>query len=225
MWMVTTVVLMAGGLLGAANLIAARKPDARAMIEKLTPFQGWIGIVLVVWGLRDSIYVLRSMAVLSAAPFWWLVNLITTLTELALGFLLGYGLITKYVLSGRPQALEKGQQLQGQLAKYQGPLGVAAIAIAILFALLSLMRKAAAPWREDRKSPSNGTPWSVGSYRCVEYQPWKLEYAPLSDERCVACRKLYERLKRESDRLFEVARKKRNKVPKPRRAGDGPSMV
>jgi len=140
MWVVTIVVLMAGGLLGAANLIAARKPDARAMIEKLTPFQGWIGVVLVVWGLQDVIHVLRSMSVLSAAPFWWLVSLITTLTELALGFLLGYGLIAKYVLSGRPQALEKGQQLQGQLAKYQGPLGVTAIAIAILFALLNLMR-------------------------------------------------------------------------------------
>ena len=140
MSIVTIVLLLAGGLLGAANLIAARKPDARALIEKLRPFQGWIGILLVLWGLRDAINVLRSMTVLSAAPFWWLVSLLTTLTELALGFLLGYGLITKYVLSGRPQALEKGQQLQGQLAKYQGPLGVTAIALAILFVLLRLMR-------------------------------------------------------------------------------------
>jgi hypothetical protein len=60
--------------------------------------------------------------------------------ELALGFLLGYGLITKYVLSGSPQALGKGQQLQGQLAKYQGPLGLTAIALAILFLLTRLMR-------------------------------------------------------------------------------------
>ena len=62
-------------------------------------------------------------------------------------------------------------------------------------------------------------------YPCVEYQPWKLEYAPLSDERCVTCRQFYERLKQESDRLFEAARKKRNKVSKPRRARDGPRIV
>ena len=58
-------------------------------------------------------------------------------------------------------------------------------------------------------------------YPCVEYQPWKLEYVPLTDERSVACRRLYDRLEQESDRLFEVARKKRNKVSKPRRGRDG----
>ncbi len=38
-------------------------------------------------------------------------------------------------------------------------------------------------------------------YPCVEYEPWKLEYVPPSDERCVACRQLYDRLEQESDRL------------------------
>jgi hypothetical protein len=58
-------------------------------------------------------------------------------------------------------------------------------------------------------------------YPCVEYQPWKLEYVPPTDERSVACRRLYDRLEQESDRLFEVARKKRNKISKPRRERDG----
>ena len=38
-------------------------------------------------------------------------------------------------------------------------------------------------------------------YPCVEHQPWKLEYVPLTDERCVACQRLYDRLEQESDRL------------------------
>ncbi len=54
-------------------------------------------------------------------------------------------------------------------------------------------------------------------YPCVEHQPWKLEYVPSADERCAACRRLYERLEQESDRLFEVVMKKRSKEPKPRR--------
>ena len=54
-------------------------------------------------------------------------------------------------------------------------------------------------------------------YPCVEYDPWKLEYVPRSDERCVACRRLYDRLEQESDRQFEVTIKKRNKALKPRR--------
>ena len=58
-------------------------------------------------------------------------------------------------------------------------------------------------------------------YPCVEHQPWRLEYVPSTDERCVVCRRLYDRLEQESDRLFEVAMKKRNKALKPRRRRDG----
>ena len=58
-------------------------------------------------------------------------------------------------------------------------------------------------------------------YPCVEHQPWKLEYVPRTDERCVVCRRLYDRLHQESGRRFEVAMKKRNKALKPRRARDG----
>ncbi len=140
MWIITVAILLAGGLLGAANLIIAKKPNAKDLIEKLTPYQGWIGVVLVLWGLWDLIGVVRSLGVLGAAPVWWVLYLLTAVTELALGFLLGYGLISRYVLGTSPQALEKGQQLRASLARYQGPLGVAAIGLAILFAVLTLIR-------------------------------------------------------------------------------------
>ncbi len=140
MWIITVVILLAGGLLGAANLIIAKKPNAKELIEKLTPYQGWIGVVLVLWGIWDLVGVFRSLGVLSAAPVWWVLYLVTAVTELALGFLLGYGLISKYVLGSSPQALEKGQQLRARLANYQGPLGVVAIGLAIIFAVLTVIR-------------------------------------------------------------------------------------
>ena len=46
-------------------------------------------------------------------------------------------------------------------------------------------------------------------YPCVEYQPWTLEYVPPTDERSVACRRLYDRLELESDRLTQQAGKMR----------------
>ncbi len=140
MWIITVVILFVAGLLGAANLVIAKKPNAKELIEKLTPYQGWIGVVLVLWGIWDLIGVFRSLGVLNAAPVWWVLYLVTAVTELALGFLLGYGLISKYVLGRSPQALEKGQQLRARLAIYQGPLGVTAIALAIVFAVLTLIR-------------------------------------------------------------------------------------
>ena len=139
MWIITVVILLAGGLLGAANLIVAKKPNAKELIDKLTPYQGWIGVVLVLWGIWDLIGVFRALGILSSAPVWWILYVVTAVTELALGFLLGYGLISKYALGGSPEALEKGQQLRTKLAKYQGPLGVVAIVLAILFAALTLI--------------------------------------------------------------------------------------
>ena len=38
------------GILGASNLIIARKPDAKELIAKLAPYQGWIGAVSALWG-------------------------------------------------------------------------------------------------------------------------------------------------------------------------------
>ncbi|MBK8269599.1 MAG: hypothetical protein IPK83_15375 [Planctomycetes bacterium] len=42
-WIISVLVLLAGGVLGASNLIVAKKPDAKALIEKLSPYQGIIG--------------------------------------------------------------------------------------------------------------------------------------------------------------------------------------
>ena len=140
MWIVTVVVLLLGGVLGAANLIITKKPDAREQIEKLTPYQGWIGVILLLRGIWDVINLLSAISVLSVAPIWWIIYLITTLTELGLGFLLGYGLISKYALSGSPEAAVKGQMLRLKLAVYQGPLGIVAIVLAVLFIIFSLTR-------------------------------------------------------------------------------------
>lgn len=140
MWIITVIILLLGGVLGAANLIVAKKPDARAQIDKLTPYQGWIGVVLLLWGIWDIIGVLRAAGIISMAPVWWVIYLVTALTELGLGFLLGYTLISKYVLSGSPEATAKGETLRLKLAIYQGPLGVVAIALAILFTVWTLLR-------------------------------------------------------------------------------------
>ena len=138
MWIITVAVLLAGGLLGAANLIIAKKPNAKELIDKLTPYQGSIGVVLVIWGVIDVIRIVPSLGALSSAPLWTVISLLTALTELGLGFLLGYGLISKYALSKSPQALEKGQRLRAKLVVYQGPLGLTAIVLAILFAVMHL---------------------------------------------------------------------------------------
>ena len=140
MWMVTILVLLAGGLLGASSIIIGKRPNAKQLIDKLVPYQGIIGVVMLVWGLRDVFQLLRSLSVIGHVALWWLVFLVTALTELGLGFLLGYGLIVKYVLGSHPQAVAKAEQVRVKLRAYQGPLGVTAIILAVVFFLTSVGR-------------------------------------------------------------------------------------
>jgi hypothetical protein len=51
-------------------------------------------------------------------------------------------------------------------------------------------------------------------YPCVEYDPFKVEYVPPTDERCVACQRLYERLNGEAERQYEATRKRLIEVKK-----------
>ncbi len=47
-------------------------------------------------------------------------------------------------------------------------------------------------------------------YPCVEYNPWKLEYVPVSDERCKTCKQLYDRLNEEEDKIVDLQQRKNN---------------
>ncbi|MBW1809293.1 MAG: hypothetical protein JRJ87_13945 [Deltaproteobacteria bacterium] len=132
MWRVFVMVgiLFCGGILSAANIIVGKKPNAKELIDKLVPYQGWIGAVMFLWGIWDFIYMFNIIGAFSFMPVTVLVLVAATLTELVLGFLLGFGLITKYALSKSEAAMEKGQAIRAKLSKFQGPLGIVAIVIA-----------------------------------------------------------------------------------------------
>ena len=137
MWIITILVLLAGGLIGASTIIIAKRPDAKDVIDKLVPFQGIIGVVLLLWGLKGAVDIIRTLDFIRFAPFWWLVFLATVVTELCLGFLLAYGLITKFAGGG---AAQKAGQAHSKLVGYQSNLGLTAIGLALLFLFLNITR-------------------------------------------------------------------------------------
>lgn len=139
MYFVTVAMMIVGGILGAASLIVSKKPDAQELIDKLTPYQGWIGVVLFLWGLWATISCILNLGLLSLVPIWWIMMLLTSLVQLLLGFLLGFGLITKYALSKNETAMQRGQEIRAKLAKFQGPLGLASIALALVYLVLSFV--------------------------------------------------------------------------------------
>jgi hypothetical protein len=117
------------GVLGAASLIIARKPDAKEWIGKLTPYQGWIGVISALWGAWWVLNALLHIDFVRFAPLAWMIWLATGAVMLVLGFLLGVGIMKSFVKD--EAARDKADQLSARLAPYQGTLGLVAIGLGI----------------------------------------------------------------------------------------------
>ncbi len=137
--MIYGLTLIILGILAVPSLILSKKPDAKELLDKITPYQGWIGVVFCIWGIWSLISCILNIGWLSLIPIPWILWLLVSIVEAALGFILGYGLITQYALSKNPAAAEKGEQVLAKLAPLQGKLGVLAIVLGIIYIVSSLI--------------------------------------------------------------------------------------
>ena len=125
------------GILGAANLIIAKKPDAKELIGKISPYQGWIGAISALWGLWGVISSVLHLGWLTLAPIYWITFLVTALLQLALGLLLGVGVLKTFIK--QPQAVEKMDQMVTKLAPMQGTLGLIGIGVGLWMIISSVL--------------------------------------------------------------------------------------
>ncbi len=137
--MVYGITLAILGVLAAPSLLLAKKPEAKELLNKVTPYQGWIGLVFCFWGIWGIIQSIISLSLLTSHPIWWITWIASSILEASLGFLLGYGMISKLVLSKNEIAKEKGEQLLKKLAPLQGRLGLIAIIFGIWSVIASLL--------------------------------------------------------------------------------------
>jgi hypothetical protein len=127
-----SAVTISGGALAASNLIIARRPDAKQLLEKLAPYQGWIGLVLFATGAWWTVHLILNLGAFSVVPLRMAMFAAATLTSLAVGFLLGFGLLNQYLLGSNEQAKAKAAEMRETLVAFQGPLGLAAVAFGVL---------------------------------------------------------------------------------------------
>ena len=129
--MLFALLLIVAGILAASSLIIQKQPNARDLIAKIVPFQGIIGIILLLWALINFIRVLSVLSFLfSWAPLTGLLLVVTLLVAIALGFLLGYGLIAQYALKNT-SAAGGGESALAKLTPIQIPLGLLGIGLGI----------------------------------------------------------------------------------------------
>ncbi|MFO0559644.1 MAG: hypothetical protein U0269_16620 [Polyangiales bacterium] len=137
--MIGGIITILGGLLAASGFIIKRRPDAQQMIDKLAPYQGWIGVTMFIWGIKEILGVLTSLRLLSVAPLRWIFWTASGVSDLLVGFLLGFGLITHYALSKNEQAKAKGAAIREKLVGIQAPLGLVSIILGALYIVMVLV--------------------------------------------------------------------------------------
>ena len=120
-WGITLILL---SIIAVPSLLLSKKPNAKELLEKIEPYQGWIGFAFFFWGVWGVISALLSIGGLTLYPIWWITLLAGNVIEAILGFMLGFGLINKFVLSKSPAGEEKGNKLRAKLAPKQGQLGI-----------------------------------------------------------------------------------------------------
>ena len=136
--MIYGISLILLSIIAVPSLILSKKPNAKELLEKVAPYQGWIGIVFCFLGIWGIITAFLNMSWLSSVPIWWITLLIGSFVEASLGFMLGYGLITKY-LAKNDEAKQKAELIRAKIAPKQGKLGLLGLIIGTWMIVASFM--------------------------------------------------------------------------------------
>ena len=131
--------LVCGGALAASGFIISKKPEAKELLGKLAPYQGGIGVAMLVAGVLNVVDGAfgASLQIMKISMLFGITLLSMVTCELLVGFLLGFGLIAAWI-PGEGAAEQKGVELQKKLATISAPLGGIAMITGVLALLYQL---------------------------------------------------------------------------------------
>jgi len=133
--LITPVLLILGSILALSGLIISKKPDAKAMIDKLTPYQAVIGVAMLAtglwWVIRWGGYLVDAFKfnAILAACIWGVIGV-----SILLGALFGMPQIAKWIPGDSP-AEQKALELAQKVAPFQVVLGLVGLASAFVYLL------------------------------------------------------------------------------------------
>lgn len=125
------------GVLAVPSLIIAKKPNAKELIDKITPYQGWIGAISCLWGVWGIISAVLNIGWLSTWPIWWISWLAGSVLQAALGLILGIGTLKTFIKN--PTAQAKMDETLAKLSPKQGMLGLVAIGMGVWVIVSSIL--------------------------------------------------------------------------------------
>jgi len=136
--MIYGITLVLLSILAVPSLLLAKKPNAQELLEKIEPYQGWIGLIFCIAGVWGIISSILNIGWLTTAPIWW-GTLGGSIIQATLGFMLGFSTINKFFLQNNEMAIKKAAELRANIAPKQGKLGIVGIVIGIWMIIASFL--------------------------------------------------------------------------------------
>jgi hypothetical protein len=123
-----------------SGLIISKKPELKATFDKIAPYQGFLGVGLLGWGVYDLIWMMGShgwgKSAIGIVLEWNKLSGISWIgyvaAEIILGFMLGFGLIASWI-PGESGAEKGAVKIQKKLLALSVPIGIAGLICAVLF--------------------------------------------------------------------------------------------
>ena len=135
LFLINIILGVLGGVLAAAAMIVAKKPDAKQYIDKLAAYQAIIGVGLVAVSLINFLRMLKylslvfKLSVLFASSFLAMVG-----AGFLLGALFGMPQIAKWI-PGESSAEQKAVELSKKVVPYQVMLGIILMVASLIMLL------------------------------------------------------------------------------------------
>ncbi|NWH08502.1 MAG: hypothetical protein HXY22_07675 [Alphaproteobacteria bacterium] len=127
------------GLLAAPQLVLARRPDAQGALDSITPYSGWLGILAGLTGVWTVLSALLHFGHIWWNPVYWFSWFGLGFVLLALGFLLGYGVLSQLFLTKSPETAAQAEQIRVKLAPFQSVLALISVALGLWGIVLHLI--------------------------------------------------------------------------------------
>lgn len=137
--MFTSIILILGGLFACYGLIVANLPSIKAEFDKVIPYQGVLGILLLLLWLWDLVLLGRLIELFQNSFILGVVQLAGTLSKFVLWFVFTYALVVKYVLTAKTETKEYVTKTYKTLVVVQVPFGIIAVLVGLVGVVFSII--------------------------------------------------------------------------------------
>jgi hypothetical protein len=128
-----SVAMIGASLLALSGFILAKKPDAKAILAKIVPYQAMMGAFLLGTSAFNLIRSLPHIGDLFKS-MWGIILIVALIVGLLLGFMFGMPLIAKWI-PGDSNPEQKAGELAKKLSGVQTLLGAIGIVLGFIVLL------------------------------------------------------------------------------------------